>query len=140
MVDKDIIIAKVDSIQRCLKRIHQVTAGRPDAVDDLDTQEIVILNLQRAIQSSIDLAAHVVADEGFGVPQELREHFDLLGRNEVIPGDLVKKLRKMVGFRNIAVHEYQAIDDEILKAILEHHLKDIEEYYLTILRYYSMSS
>jgi len=59
MIDKDVALAKIDSIQRCLKRIKNVTGFDPESLEHLDTQEIVILNLQRAIQSSIDLAAHV---------------------------------------------------------------------------------
>lgn len=139
MVDKDVAFAKVNSIQRCLKRIEQVTALDPETLEDLDTQEIFILNLQRAVQNSIDLAAHVIADEGLGIPGELREHFDLLERAGVINDDLRKKLRKMVGFRNIAVHEYQSINIQILKSILKNHLKDIEDFYVAILHHYNLT-
>lgn len=139
MVDRDVVIGKISSIQRCLKRIKHVTGLNPDSLDDLDTQEIVILNLQRAIQSSIDLAAHIVADEGLGVPSELRENFNLLSGKEILTEDLTARLRKMVGFRNIAVHEYDTIDNDILKSILRHNLKDIEEFYVVILEYYGMS-
>jgi uncharacterized protein YutE (UPF0331/DUF86 family) len=135
MVDRDIIFAKVDSIQRCLKRINDVTKGDPEAIEDLNVEEIVILNLQRSIQSAVDLAAHIVADEGWGMPRELRENFDLISKNKVITKDLTKRLRKMVGFRNIAVHEYETISTEILKSILRHHLKDLEEFYMSVLRY-----
>lgn len=97
------------------------------------------MNLQRAIQSSIDLAAHVIADEGLGEPNELREHFDLLARAGVISGDQQKEMRKMVGFRNIAVHEYQVINNDILKSVLQNHLKDIEDFYVAVLRYYNLT-
>lgn len=139
MVDRDVAFAKISSIQRCLKRIQEVTNGNPESLDTLDVQEIVTLNLQRAIQGAIDLAAHVVADEGWGVPQELRENFDLLSRNDVLSEELTKRLRKMVGFRNIAVHEYETINIDILKSILMHNLQDIEEFYMSILRSYNLS-
>lgn len=135
MVDHDIIFAKTSSIQRCLKRINDVTKGDPETLKDLNVEEIVILNLQRAIQSSVDLAAHIVADEGWGMPRELRENFDLLSKNSVLNEDLTKRLRKMVGFRNIAVHEYETINTEILKSILRHNLKDLEEFYISVLRF-----
>ena len=135
MVDRDIVFAKISSIQRCLKRIHDVTKGDPETLKDLDVEEIVILNLQRAIQSSVDLAAHIVADEGWGMPRELRENFDLLSKNSVLTDDLTKRLRKMVGFRNIAVHEYETINTDIMKSILRHHLKDLEEFYINVLRF-----
>lgn len=139
MVDRDVVFAKVSSIQRCLKRIQDVSNLDPDRLEDLDIQEIVILNLQRAIQSTIDLAAHTVADEGLGVPQEIRENFNLLQNEGIISAEMTKKVRKMVGFRNIAVHEYQNIDVNILKSILKYNLVDIEEFYVTILRYYDLS-
>lgn len=139
MVDRDVAFAKISSIQRCLKRIQEVTNGNPESLDTLDVQEIVTLNLQRAIQGAIDLAAHVVADEGWGVPQELRENFDLLSQNDVLSDELTKRLRKMVGFRNIAVHEYETINIDILKSILQHNLQDIEEFYMSILRSYNLS-
>lgn len=139
MVDRDIVFAKINSIQRCLKRITEVTQGKPESLDNLDVEEIVTLNLQRAIQGAIDLAAHVIADEGWGIPQELRENFDLLSQENVLSDELTKRLRKMVGFRNIAVHEYQTINIEILKSIIRNNLKDLEEFYINVLRYYQLS-
>ena len=138
MVDKDIVFAKIGSIQWCLRRIHEVTKGNPESLDNLDVEEIVTLNLQRAVQGSIDLAAHVVADEGWGVPQELRENFDLLLKNKVIDSELTNRLRKMVGFRNIAVHEYDTINVEILKSVVRDNLKDIEDFYMSVLRHLSL--
>lgn len=139
MVDRDIVFSKIGSIQRCLRRIKQVTRLKPESLENLDTQEIVILNLQRAIQGSIDLASHIIADEGWGVPQELRENFDILSDNDVISKDLTRQLRKMVGFRNIAVHEYETISVTILKSILINNLKDIEKFYSEIVRFYNLS-
>jgi len=138
MIDSDVIIAKVDYIQRCLKRIKDVTELKPDKLENLDTQDIVVLNLQRGIQASIDLAAHIIAEEGWGVPRELREHFDLLHKNNLIDQELTTKLRNMVGFRNIAIHEYQKIDEEILKSIITTNLKDFEVFYRTILKHYDL--
>jgi len=139
MVDRDVVVGKISSIQRCLKRIKQVSGLNPDSLDNLDTQEIVILNLQRAVQSAIDLAAHIVADEGIGVPMEIRENFNMLHQGGILSEELTVNLRKMVGFRNIAVHEYDTIDNEILKSILQYNLKDIEEFYVVISEYYGMS-
>ncbi len=138
MVDTDVVLAKAAIIQRCLKRISDVTQLIPESLEELDTQDIFVLNLQRAVQASIDLAGHIIADEGLGLPQSLKEYFDLLVLNKIISIDLGQKLKAMVGFRNIAVHEYQNIDPMILKTILTKHLKDVEDYYHTILRYYEL--
>jgi uncharacterized protein YutE (UPF0331/DUF86 family) len=52
--------------------------------------------------------------------------FVLLQQRGVIDADLTSRLRRMVGFRNIAVHEYQTIDPAILESILERHLGDLK--------------
>lgn len=66
---RDIVYAKIGIIKRCLKRIAQTTELDPAALDDFDKQDIFVLNLQRAAQAAIDLAAHITASEGLGVPQ-----------------------------------------------------------------------
>ncbi|MBN4080863.1 DUF86 domain-containing protein [Caldithrix abyssi] len=109
-----------------------------DSLDNIDVQDIFVLNLQRAAQAAIDLGAHIIAYEGLGLPESLRGHFNLLVQNKIIPKDLGQKMNAMVGFRNIAVHEYQNIDEEILKSILQNNLKDFETYSKTILRKYSI--
>lgn len=133
MVDKDVVYAKVNQIQNCLQRIQEKTGDNPDSLDDIDIQDIFVLNLQRAIQSCLDLAAHIIADKGLGLPTELRDYFVLLEKNKLIDKDLSVRLQKMVGFRNIAVHEYSMIDPDILRAILKDHLKDLEVFYQKIL-------
>jgi len=131
-----ILFWKVAIIQRCLKRIAEVTHLRPETLESLDVQDIFVLNLQRTTQAAIDIAAHIIAGEGFGLPGSLKDHFNLLVKNNIISPALGDKMNAMVGFRNIAVHEYQNIDHEILKSILQNNLKDIELYYKTILNIY----
>jgi uncharacterized protein YutE (UPF0331/DUF86 family) len=130
--DRDVVLAKVAAIQKCLRRIKEVTGFDPDRLDEPDAQDIFVLNLQRAIQSSIDLATHVVASEGLGIPDTIRGNFVLLENAKIITKTLSKKMQSMVGFRNIAIHDYQALDLEILKAILVKNLKDLEQFYTYI--------
>ena len=136
MVDRDIVQAKVAIVQRCLKRIKNVTGLDPARLDDLNTQDIFALNLQRAVQATIDLAAHVVGTEGLGLPRDLRENFRLLENNRIISKELCVRMEKMVGFRNIAVHEYQTLDIEVLKSILSSNLKDLENFYAALIQHF----
>lgn len=139
MVDKDVVLEKVKNIQSRLKRIQEKTGGDPARLDDLDVQESFVLNVQRAVQSAIDLGAHIVSDEGLGLPSELKENFILLERAKIIDASLSQKLQKRVGFRNIAVHEYADIDVDVLKAILASGgLKDIETFYAAVLKHFGM--
>jgi uncharacterized protein YutE (UPF0331/DUF86 family) len=138
MPDRDVVLAKVAAIQKGLRRIKEVTGLFPERLDDLDVQDIFVLNLQRAIQSAIDLAAHIVASEGLGISDTIRGHFVLLENAKVITKALSQKMQSMAGFRNIAIHDYQNLDIEILKAILSKHLKDLEQFYTAILTHFKM--
>ncbi len=134
MPDMDVILAKVGNIQRCLKRIKETTNLNPDSLGDIDKQDIFVLNLQRAIESTIDIAAHIVASEGLGLASTIKDNFKFLWEANIIDIDLLQKMQSMVGFRNIAVHDYQSVDVEILKSILTKNLKDIEEFYTVVLK------
>ncbi|MGI6790219.1 type VII toxin-antitoxin system HepT family RNase toxin [Aminivibrio sp.] len=136
MPDRDMILAKVASIQRSLGRIRTVTSLDPESLENVDTKDIFLLNLQRGIQAALDLAAHVVASEGLGLPERARESFSLLKNAGIIDGETASKMEKMTGFRNIAVHDYQSLDPDILKSILVHRLKDLEDFYSAVLRHF----
>ncbi len=123
MIDKDVALAKIASIQKCLKRIKKVTRLEASSLDNIDVQDIFVLNLQRAIQSTVDLAIHLIVKEGWELPDTIKKNFVILADNSIIDRDLVIKLQKMVGFRNIAVHDYESSNPEILKNILQNHYK-----------------
>ncbi len=136
MVDYEVLIEKVNGIQNCLKRIHNTAGKDPFFLDDLNVQDVVVLNLQRAVQLAIDMAFHIVAEEKLGIPANLKDVFRILKDNKIILPDSASKMEKMVGFRNIAVHDYQAIDHKILQKIIQFHLGDIEDFYTSILSHF----
>ena len=140
MPDRDIMISKVSSVQRCLKRIKDVTSLNPTSLENQDKQDIFVLNLQRGIQACIDLAAHIVASEALGIPQTVRENFSLLQNKGIISRDMTVKMQKMTGFRNIAVHDYQTMDPKILKSVLTKDLKDLEDFYVAVLEFYGFGN
>lgn len=136
MPDKDIIMAKTVIIQRCLKRIKDVTGLDPNSIDDINKEDIFILNLQRGVQATIDLATHIVASQGLGLPETIKDNFQLLKNAGVITSYIETKMKAMTGFRKIAVHNYQQINRDILKSILQNNLRDLEEFYTTIILHF----
>lgn len=130
----DVILNKTTTIERCVNRIHDVYAGNPENLQDFTKQDSIILNIQRACEASIDLAMHIVSERKLGVPKSSREGFKLLQEAGIIDALLAKTLMNMVGFRNIAVHDYQALEIEILHAILEKHIDDFKAFTKTILQ------
>lgn len=125
MIDRDRVMAKITTIERCLARIAEVRGERRKDLLPVDVEDIASLNLQRAIQAAVDLATHIASSEGYGTPDSTAGVFTLLQQRGVIEADLATRLRRMVGFRNIAVHEYQTVDPAILESILERHLGDL---------------
>lgn len=124
----DVVLAKLGTIDRCLGRIRDVTCGDPTRVREIDIQDIVVLNLQRAIQAAIDLAAHIISQQQWGLPDSLKAHFAILQRENVIDPALERRLEAMVGFRNIAVHDYEIIDVAVLERIVAERLPDLEAF------------
>ena len=123
----DVVMNKIQTIERCLKRIREEYVGFEDTFEENHTkQDSVILNLERASQATIDIATHIVKVKGLGLPNTSRELFDLLLENHIIGRDVCKQMQGMVGFRNIAVHDYQNLNIEIVVAIVEKHLGDFE--------------
>ena len=135
MIIDDIIANKIQVIERCLKRIDEEYEQNPKNLLNYTKQDSIVLNLQRAVEAAIDIAMHLCAVFKFGVPQSSREAFDLLEEKNVVSKELVKKLKAMVGFRNIAVHDYQAINIEILKNIIEKDLSDFLEFKDAVLNF-----
>lgn len=123
----DVALAKLAAIERCLHRIRKVTKNDPASVHDQDVQDIVVLNLQRAIQSATDLAAHIISEGSWGLPDSLRAHFTILASENVIDVGLCRRLEAMVGFHNVAVHAYETIDADVLERIVRERLGDLEE-------------
>ncbi|MEO3946478.1 DUF86 domain-containing protein [Gorillibacterium sp. CAU 1737] len=127
-MNRDIWLNKTEVIRRCLRRIDEEYAGDGRNLLNFTKQDSIILNLQRCCEASIDLAMHTVAELQIGIPQTSRDAFDLLLKQNIIGEELTRNLKAMVGFRNIAVHDYQAVQLEILKAILDKHLGDFKEF------------
>jgi uncharacterized protein YutE (UPF0331/DUF86 family) len=127
VVDRDVAFARIATIDHCLGRIADVGGSRRATLLPADVEEIVLLNLQRAVQAAIDLAAHVVASEGYGLPSSLATNFTLLEQHGVIEPDLAERLRRMTGFRNIAIHQYEVLDQRIIESIVQNHLGDLRE-------------
>ena len=130
----DVLLNKAATIERCLIRIQEEYENHKDELESNFTrQDSIILNLQRACKACIDGAMHLVRQNKFGIPQQSRDAFIMLAENNLIDLQLSKNMQSMVGFRNIAIHNYQKLSLPILRSILESHLVDFRSFatYLT---------
>jgi uncharacterized protein YutE (UPF0331/DUF86 family) len=134
MVD-DVIFNKAATIERCLQRVVEEHAGNDaNLVANQTKQDAIILNLQRACETSIDLAMHVISRRRLGIPQDSRDAFAILQASGILPADLAVRMQHMVGFRNIAVHEYTRRNVDVVRSIITKRLDDFRFFSSTIVK------
>ena len=128
-MDREVAEQKLESLRRCLIRIKtKCPADAMVLTADFDLQDIVSLNLSRAVQLSVDIGAHLIASMEVPPPGTMGQTFDLLAQQGVLGPELAKRLKKSVGFRNIAVHNYDSINWLIVHSIVKNHLVEFSEF------------
>lgn len=133
MVDKDILWSKISAMEKHLGRIYaKREVGLPEFLGDLDRQESIRFNLQKAIQNCIDMAAHIVSEEGIGVAGSTNELFYFLEDRGIIDRGLTEKMVRAVGFHNLVVHEYGKVDLEAVFRVTHEDVNDLKEFAQTL--------
>lgn len=129
MATDNVVLNKAAAIERCMKRIREEYSGHEEEFKiNYTRQDSIILNLERLCQATIDLAAHLVRKRKLGIPQETRDLFAFLLEAGIVTKSLSDNLQSMVGFRNLAVHDYQALNLDIVESIINKHLADFKEF------------
>ena len=123
---QDVIINKLATIKRCLSRIKQEFTDEADFKSNFTKQDSVVLNLQRLCEASIDISNILIKRHKLGIPQSARNSFELVAQAGLIDQPTALNMQKMVGLRNIAVHDYQALNIDIVIAVVQRHLGDFE--------------
>ena len=133
-MNKLILEKKIDSVLRGILRIESRTPKEIGVfLKDIDSQDIVTLNLTRVIQLCVDIAMHIIASSNANTPQTMSESFDTLENLGIIDKNIAEKLKKSIGFRNIAIHNYGELDLELTFKIAHEHLGDFKEFIKQIL-------
>lgn len=131
----DVLVNKAATIERCVARARDEYAKAPATfASDFTRQDAAILNIQRACEAALDMGQHLVRREHLGVPQSARDVFTLLAQAGWIDASLAEAMRRMVGFRNIAVHDYQALQLPITVSVIRDHLTEFEAFSQTLLQ------
>ncbi len=128
-MDWTLIQQKLESLRRSIQRVKEKCPKNAAALaSDYDAQDILSLNLTRAVQMCVDIGTHLIARSEFPPPATMGKTFDILCESRIITDDLAARMKKAVGFRNLAVHNYESINWEIVFAIATAHLQDFEEF------------
>lgn len=130
----DVLINKAATIERCVARAREEYARNPTTfATDFTRQDAAILNIQRACEAALDMGQHLIRREKLGVPQSARDVFTLLEQGGWVDATLAQGLKRMVGFRNIAVHDYQTLQLPITVSIITAHLDEFLQYSQAVL-------
>lgn len=128
-MDRDVVMSKLENLRRCIQRVQDKTPASLDALlKDYDLQDIIVLNLERAVQSCVDIGLHLISELEIPVPDNMGQTFVALRRAGYLSDVVADRMVKAVGFRNTAVHAYQEIDWQIVYRIVTEHLDDFREY------------
>ena len=128
-MDKEVLEAKIAALIRCVHRVKSQGILSLEYLEkNIDKQDIIILNLQRAVQICVDIGNHILLDYDTETPATMAETFRKLAQNKLIPQSVADNLSRAVGFRNIAVHQYENLDCKIIYAIITSHLDDFRNF------------
>jgi uncharacterized protein YutE (UPF0331/DUF86 family) len=127
MVDRALVAKKLDELER---RIRQIRADRPGSSPELAADEsrrdLVAFRLMLAVQACLDIASHLLADQGWGMAPSAGEAFGVLAKHGVISPSTAEILSRAAGLRNLIAHGYGLIDLEKLILASTAGLTDLE--------------
>ena len=130
---EDIVLAKVATIQKCVGVLRRLWFDNEPALPEWVFFDITVLNLQRAVEACLDLTHHLIAANSWGLAASAGEAIGMLVGNRILPAEEAVVYRGMIGFRNIAVHNYRELDRDIIAGIDRDHLGDLEHFAQRIL-------
>ena len=121
-----VLAEKAQTVERCLARVREKYIGHEhEFLDDIDRQDIIVINLQRACQAIIDMAMWLGRRHRLEIPENSADIFRILNAAGLLDADLAAAMVAMVGFRNIATHEYRKLDLKRVRNIIEYRLNDL---------------
>ncbi|MFC7060837.1 type VII toxin-antitoxin system HepT family RNase toxin [Halobacillus seohaensis] len=131
----EIIIKKINSLERCIQRVYDVYDKDPDHLLNAIKQDSIVLNIQRACKAANDLSIHIIAEYHLGIPQTYKESFDILFDKGIIDASMKVKVKEMEEFRHIATEDGKKINLNALKRTIEKDLNNLSVLGKQILAY-----
>jgi uncharacterized protein YutE (UPF0331/DUF86 family) len=136
-----VLVRKAQTIERCVVRARQEYAVAGSGFNtDFTRQDAAILNIQRACEASLDMAQRVISVQGWGMSDSAKGLFAMLQQRGVIDAELSLSLAHMVGFRNIAVHDYEVLNIAIVERIICNQLDDVLRFSQSMLKQFLKQS
>ena len=126
MLDKNLLLTRLEGIDKHLEKISPFSElAYQEFLNDANAQDIVEYNLFQIINHLITITQHIVVDEDYGLPQTSYEASQMLFDKGILDSTDLDLMKKMIGFRNIIVHNYLNINKEVVYLILTKGHQDI---------------
>jgi uncharacterized protein YutE (UPF0331/DUF86 family) len=111
-----------------VEELHSMLPDQEEYQQDLIKRRACEKTIEVAIESLIDVSAMIVSAQQFGLPENEENIFDMLIEKKVLNSKFGEKLRDMKGFRNILIHRYGHVDDEMVYHNLSSCMNDFYEF------------
>ena len=136
MVDQILVERFLNDLRANLKELREANDITWEIFQkDIRARRFVERTLHILIEACLDIAHHIIADEQFREPQNSRDAFTVLSENDILPSDTLETFHHMIAFRNLLVHYYERIDDEIVYGVFTRHLEDFDTFTKHIVSY-----
>lgn len=135
-MDIDVVLQKIESLQRCIMRIEsKLPLSITDLEKNLDLQDVIVFNLERVVQQAVDIGVMVLIDLGGRAPGTMSGTFDSLGTLGFLDAETCGDMKRAVGFRNIAVHEYKKLSLAVVHNVVTSHLGAFKHFIAYVLKH-----
>lgn len=125
--DTQVVLGKIGNLRDAINTLEKVNQKvELDAIEPWIAEDLRVLHLQRGIQAITDLANHLIAENDWKAPEAATDSVLELGERGVLSDEIANTAMRMIGFRNIAVHEYGELDSEVVRFLAETRLEDLE--------------
>jgi len=135
MLDRERILTRIDQLEGYLKELREIAPEDFATYHRVERRRACERLLQISIEAVIDVCHLLVAGLRLGIPAEEDDLFDKLKEAGIISSQMKEILKEMKGFRNILVHEYARIEEQIVFEATKTKLGDFEMFRREVLCY-----
>ena len=129
MVDPDLVTAKLAEARHRIDRVRKHRRGSAAALAaDADAFDLVAFNLMLAVQCCLDVASHLIADEGWRPALDLAGSFERLHEHGVLGRETAAALGRAAGLRNVVAHVYARTDPSLVHGAATSGVDDLERF------------
>ena len=135
MVDRDRVLARLDELDGYLRELRSIAPERFEQYEAVEKKRACERLVQVSVEATLDVCALLVAGMRLGLPGEEDDLFEKLARGKAVSEPMAETLRRMKGLRNLLVHEYGRVNDQIVFEVVSQRLGDFEAFKREVLAF-----